>query len=219
MRPVRRSAPLRARFLPVLPVLGLLAGVAAAAALHPSSARAQQGEVSVDGWFGLTSPKGDLGDVNDSGWATGIGGAYRVLDRVSLRLDGTLERTIQGPDCEQSVVIFKNLCGPDAYLWHATASLQLELTEPGSFGEIALSTGGGWSRMEVNAFREFPEFRDSALTWTAAIFAGVEPTDWLTAFARMQGFVMIKDEGGVTEGDPLGREATLVNALGVRVTL
>lgn len=201
-----------------LTVLMLSLGITTLAVSHPALAHAQQGQISLDGWFGLTSPKGDLGDVNDSGWATGIGGAYRVLDRVALRLDGTLERTVQGEPCENGTSIFKNLCGPNAYLWHVTGSVAVELTEPGSFGEIALSTGGGWSRMEVNAFREFPEFRDSGLTWTAAIFAGVEPTDWLTAFARLQGFVMLKDEGGVTEGDPLGREATLVNALGLRVS-
>ena len=88
-----------------------------------------------DARAGIAVPAGDLSDLLGTGPAFGVGVAYSLSPRVALRLDGELE------------ILGKDEGGDEARLWHYTAGLGVELTNPDArtISIAAIVAAGGTS--------------------------------------------------------------------------
>lgn len=108
------------------PGLALAAVLALAVGTSPASAQeAGTHDWAVEARSGIAVPVGGWSDLNvDVGPAVGIGVAYRIHPRISLRVDGDW-LPYPGND-------FEGTSGttPDQTVWHLTAGGELELISP-----------------------------------------------------------------------------------------
>lgn len=128
--------------------------LAFAVALTPVEAQAQAFEqpVTVDVRGGMAVPLGDLGDLADVGPSLGAGVAYRVHPRVSVRGDLQVD-VYSGADFDASSA--RQPSAPDMSLWHYSAGVEFDVTQPGtSRWHVTADVGGGATTIDTDAFDE-----------------------------------------------------------------
>ena len=193
-------------------LLLLLPAVPAPAVAQSATGRAQPaGVASVRA--GASSPKGDLGDLNDDGVLVGLGLGYRLLPRVELRAQLDFQNLERGGRPRA----FGGTVGPQTHLWHYLAGVQVELTDPViSKWEIALNALGGGTYYDISdGPPAVPDYTGHKPTVHLAAQVGYDLFDSATLFARAGGYGILGDAGEPPQ--QLGKEAVLTHVGGLRI--
>lgn len=193
-----------------LAALCLLAVPSAAAA--QSTDRAQPATVA-EIRAGASSPKGDLGDINDDGVLIGLAVGYRVLPRVELRAQLDFENLERGGRPSR----LGGSWGPQTHLWHYLAGVQVELTDPAiSKWEIAVNAlaGGTWVRVRDGP-PAVPDYSGQRGTIHLSGQVGYDLLDSVTLYARAGGYGMMGDAQNFP--NYLGKEFVLTHSGGLRI--
>lgn len=198
--------------LVLLPLACVLALVSVPPAAAQSAGRAQPAGVA-EVRAGASSPKGDLGDLNDDGVLVGLALGYRLLPRVELRAELDFQNLERGgrPRALGGSV------GPQTHLWHYLAGVQLELTDPViSKWEIALNVLGGGTYLDVDdGPPAVPDYAGHVPTVHLSGQVGYDLFDSATLFARAGGYGMLDDR---TEPPTyFGKEFVLTHSAGLRI--
>lgn len=139
--------------------LGAALALALAVALAPMDAHAQgtpgdDRPLSVDARAGIALPFGDLGDVADPGPSFGLGVAYRIHPRISLRVDGDLD-LMGGADFDATSAT--QPAAPDLKLWHFSGGAELDVTRPGlTRWHVTANAGLGATTIDTDPFVDGP---------------------------------------------------------------
>ncbi|MFQ5691196.1 MAG: hypothetical protein ACE5HQ_13105 [Gemmatimonadota bacterium] len=184
--------------------------------LAPRTASAQEvaprGPFSLSARVGLANPTGDLGQLHSSGFFAAVGVGYRILPRVDLRAELGRENLERNGRPSQ----LGGIRGPQADLYHVTAMLEFELTDPNTSGwEVSLGVGGGDTRFEVQQDANFDAISGYWPTLQSALQVGYEFAGRTELFARIDGYLMLGD--AQDPRDYLGKEISVINGLGLRV--
>lgn len=190
----------------------LLLPAAVPPAAAQSAGRAQDpGVASIRA--GASSPKGDLGDLNDDGVLIGMSAGYRLLPRLELRAQLDFQNLERGGRPEH----LGGTVGPRTHLWHYLAGVQVELTDPViSKWEIALNALGGATYYDVaDGPPSVPDHTGYEPTVHLAGQVGYDLFDSATLYARAGGYGMLDDQA--TPPTYLGKEFVLTHAGGLRI--
>lgn len=190
----------------------LLLAAFAEPTIAQSTGRAQPAGVA-EVRAGASSPKGDLGDLNDDGVLVGLGLGYRLLPRVELRAQLDFQNLERGGRRS----LLDGFPGPRTHLWHYLAGLQVELTDPViSKWEIALNALGGGTYLDIeDGPPAVPDFTGHSPTVHLSAQTGYDLFDSATLYARAGGYLMLGD----AQEPPiyLGKEAVLTHSAGLRI--
>lgn len=136
--------------------LGAALALALAVALAPVEAQGQGmmmddgSALSVDARGGIAVPVSELGDVADVGPTVGIGVAYRVHPRVSIRADGDLD-LYGGADFD--AVSAEQPAAPDMTLWHFSGGVAFDVTAPNAARwDVDVEAGAGATTVDTDSF-------------------------------------------------------------------
>ena len=189
----------------------LLLGAAPPAAAQ-STGRAQPATVA-EIRAGSSSPKGDLGDINDDGVLIGVGGGYRLLPRLELRAQLDFENLERGGRPSR----LGGTVGPQTHLWHYLVGVQVELTDPViSKWEIAVNVLGGGTYVDVpDGPSSVPDYTGHRPTVHLSGQVGYDFFDSATLYARAGGFGMTGDAAEFPQY--LGKEVVLTHSGGLRI--
>lgn len=212
--------------------LGAVLTLAFALALIPlaSPAQAQMsgetGTWSIDARGGVAVPAGDLSDAVDVGPTFGLGIAYRVHPRVSIRVDGDLD-IYSGADLQTGAGTFEL---PDLNLWHYNAGVGIELTEPGaSRWDVTANLGAGATTFDGDAFTTsggttVEGLSETYFTANGGLKFGYDVHPNVNVYAGGQWYLAFTDEedtagltGGTGQGEGLDTASSLPLTLGVKL--
>lgn len=190
----------------------LALGAVALLALGTAAPGAAQGMEDspwvVDGRGGISVPAGDVADLNidEVGYAAGLGAGYEVHPRVTVRADGLFERFSGDSPAGGDQA-------PSLNLYHYNAGVEVELTPPrtGRFDVTANVAGGAttWDTDEFTANGSQAELSETYLTANGGLEAGYQVTRNLNVFLGGQWYLQFTDEAetrslaqtaGLTEG-------------------
>ena len=179
----------------------------------PGSSSAQQPAWSVDLRAGLSSPKGDLGDLHDEGFFAGIGLGRRLDSRLEVRLEAGFETLERGGRPDR---LGGGSKGPLADLWHATVLAALELSDPEAGPwEVGLGAGGGATFFDVGGSPTIEARSGTWWTLQGMLYGGYGLDERWTLFVRIDALLMLEDQQ-----EPLGylsKETALLNSAGIRL--
>lgn len=160
-----------------------------------SPANAQQIDeqrFSIEPRAGIAIPAGDLSDVADVGPGVGIGLAYRLTNRLAVRIDGDVD-ILSGLDASGT-----GPEGPDATIYHYGAGLQYALLDPATNRwAIDVNLGAGASTFDVDDFSvggNVVDFSETYFTANGGLQVGYDVTPTVNVFGRGQAFLMFTDE-------------------------
>lgn len=194
--------------------LGTALTLAFALALVPLASPAQaqmMGETSkwsIDGRGGIAVPAGDLSDAVDVGPTFGLGIAYRVHPRVSIRVDGDVD-VYSGADVQTAAGTVEL---PDLNLWHYNAGVGVELTEPGaSRWDVTANVGAGATTFDGDAFTTngttVDGLSETYFTANGGLKFGYDVSRNVNVYAGGQWYLAFTDEedtAGLTPGGQQG---------------
>lgn len=205
----RRSAPGAPGALAAAALLLLGVPPRAAAQYPPRAQPASVAEVRA----GASSPKGDLGDLNDDGVLIGLALGHRLLPRLELR--GQLDVEILERGGRPSRL--GGSPGPETDLLHYLAGFQVELTDPAlSKWEIAVNALGGGTWVEVeDGPPAVPDFSGHEPTVHLSWQFGYDLLQNATLYARAGGYGMLGDRDEFPTY--LGKEFVLTQTGGLRI--
>lgn len=209
-------------------------------ALTPVDAQAQgmmedgMSALSVDARGGIAVPMGDLGDLADVGPTVGIGVAYRVSPRLSVRVDGDLD-LYSGADFGATSAAQPS--APDMTLWHYSGGLQYDVTEPGSSGlSVSANVGAGATIVDTDPFVGGPvenpetgeieaDFNETYFTANGGVRIGYAVHDRVDVYGGAQWYVTFADEEHTavfsalspTEANAFDRAYSVPLTLGVKL--
>lgn len=164
---------------------------------------------------GASSPKGDLGDAGDDGQLLGLSVGYRVLPRLTLKAEGTLQNLERAGDPLER----GGRLGPDIELWHYMGVASLELTNPvRSRWEIVLHGGAGGTHVEGDATERFEASSSEEPTLLAAVDGGYDFGRHVTLFFRADGYLIFGDSPAPDTPPYLGKEVVLTHTGGLRLS-
>ena len=137
---------------------------------------------------GVAIPVGDLDEVGETGGGFGVGLAWRVADRIALRLDGDLE--ILSEDLVGSTVM------PRTFLWHYHAGLELDVTDPETASWLVRVRGGaGGTTYDTQRFYlDGDDFFDVYPSVSGGLSLGRRFTDNLEVGVQGQAFITFADK-------------------------
>ena len=188
-------------------------GILALLVLLPTSVAAQQGRTSLELRLGLGNPTQDLAGLHEEGLALGVGIAHRVRPRVELRLEGALENLEPGGGRSE----LGGAKGPDANAWHLVGGLGIELTDPtASEWEVTYFAQAGITYFDVDESETLPAQTATAPTLNSGLTVGYDIAKPLSLFVRMEAYLMLSDTSD--PDDYLGKEITIVNSIGIRLS-
>lgn len=183
-------------------------------AILPTSVAAQQGRTTVEFRLGLANPTQDLAGFHEEGLALGVGIAHRIGHRVELRLEGALENFEPGAGRSE----LGGVKGPDANAWHLVVGLGIELTDPTATAwEVTVFAHAGMTYFDVDESAALPARTADAPTLNGGLTVGYDVTSSLSFFLRGELYLMMGDRSD--PDDYLGREITIVNSFGIRLSL
>lgn len=189
--------------------LGAALALALAVALAPVEAQGQgmtmnEGSaLSVDARGGIAMPVSDLGDVADIGPTVGIGVAYRVHPRVSIRADGDLD-IYSGTDFD--AVSAEQPAAPDMTLWHFSGGVEFDVTGPGARRwNVSVDAGAGATTVDTDPFVggvvENPEtgqpelsFNETYFTAHGGVKIGYAVNEMLDVYGGARWYLSFADE-------------------------
>lgn len=190
--------------------LGWLAGALLLAL--PVHGEAQQPAWSLDVRVGVSSPKGDLGDLHDDGVFAGVGLERHLSPRWAVRIEGSFESLERGGRPDR----LGGTKGPLADLWHGTALVTFEVSEPGaSPWEVEVGLGGGATYFDIGGSEMIAARTGTWPTIQGILYGGFELSRRWTLFVRIDGYIMVEDQP-----EPQGylsKEFALVNSGGMRI--
>lgn len=188
---------------------GAALALAFVVALAPVDAQAQGmmddgiSALSVDARGGIAVPFGDLGDLADVGPTVGIGVAYRVSPRLSVRADGDLD-LYSGADFGAASAAQPS--APDMTLWHYSGGLQYDVTEPGTERwNVAVNVGVGATIIDTDPFVDGPvenpetdeieaDFNETYFTANGGVRFGYAVHERVDVYGGAQWYVTFADE-------------------------
>lgn len=182
--------------------------LAFAVALTPVDVQAQDmmnegPALTVDARGGIAVPVGDLGDLTDVGPTVGLGIAYRVAPRVSIRVDGDLD-FYSGADF--SAVSAEQTAAPDMTLWHYSAGVEYDFTRPGTQGwQLTANVGLGATIFDTDPFVEEPvenpetgqieaDFNETYFTANGGLKLGYSVHERVSVYGGAQWYMSFTDE-------------------------
>lgn len=189
--------------------LGAALALAFVVALAPVEAEAQGmmmddgSALSVDARGGIAVPVSDLGDIADVGPTVGVGIAYRVHPRVSIRADGDLD-LYGGADFEAASA--EQPAAPDLSLWHFSGGLEFDVTRPdASRWNVTVNAGAGATTIDTDPFVggavDNPETGQSELSFNETYFTanggvkiGYAVNEMLDVYGGAQWYLSFADE-------------------------
>lgn len=211
---------------------GTVTALAVAVALIPLDTPAQAqmagdtGKWSVDARGGIAVPAGDLADAVDVGPTFGLGVAYRIHPRVSIRVDGDLD-IYSGADVATTV---GELELPDLNLWHYNAGVAVELTEPGaSPWDVTVNLGAGATTFDGDAFTTsggatVEGITETYFTGNGGLKIGYDVHESVNLYAGGQWYLAFTDEedtaaltDGTLQTEGFDTASSLPLTLGVKV--
>lgn len=148
--------------------------------------------LSLEGRGGLALPVGDLADITDLGPTAGVGLAFYPSPRFGIRVDGDWQGLGSGEDLTDREA-------PDIDLWHATAGLELGLTDSRtSSADVSLNLGGGFTVFDAgtfeNAVGQLIDFSETYFHLNGGVRLGTSPDTPVGFFVSGQAFVVFTEE-------------------------
>lgn len=189
--------------------LGAALTLAFVVVLAPVEARAQGmmmddgSALSVDARGGIAVPVSDLGDIADVGPTVGLGIAYRVHPRVSIRADGDLD-LYGGADFEAASAA--RPAAPDLRLWHFSGGVEVDVTRPDAARwDVTVNAGAGATVVDTDRFVggavENPEtgelqldFNESYFTANGGVKIGYAMNEMLDVYGGARWYLSFADE-------------------------
>lgn len=171
----------------------------------PAQVEAQVAErpLSVDARGGIAVPTGDLADLVDAGPSFGLGLAYRVHPRVSVRVDGDLD-LYGGADFDDPGAVQSG--APDMKFLHFSGGLEYDvLRRDQGHWNVTVNGAGGMTVIDSDSFREGPvtnpetqeeeiAFLESYFTANGGLKVGYAVTPMATVYAGAQWYVSFADQ-------------------------
>lgn len=203
----------------------LLAGALLLAGANVAAAQQVDGpRFSIEPRGGVAVPAGDLSDVADVGPSVGIGFAYRLTNRLSVRVDGDAD-IFAGLDADGSAPE-----GPDVTIFHYGAGAEYALLDPSANRwEINANVGAGASTFDVDEFSADGspvDFSETYFTVNGGLQVGYDVTPTVNVFGRGQAYLMLTDEEDTAvfnainpEIDPAGFDSAWSIPLSVGVAI
>ena len=143
------------------------------------------GRWGVSAGAGVGLPAGDLADLTDPGFTTGLDLSYRVHPRIALRAGGSVEFL---PASDELVAIG---AGSDLDLWHYDAGVEVALLPPGrSPWSLTLDLGAGASTFDF----ETSESTETYFTTSGGLRVGYALTPMLDVYVGGDAHLMFADE-------------------------
>jgi len=167
----------------------LLAVLAALSVVRPVDAAAQD-KLTVDARGGVAVPASDLADLFDVGPSVGVGLAYRLTSRVSLRLDGDVDilNGASGPGGD----------GPDMNIYHYNAGVAVNLIGADTRGwNVDVNVGAGASTFDSDSFQvngTIRDFSETYFTTNGGVRVGYDVSRSLNVFVGGQAYLMVTDD-------------------------
>lgn len=178
-----------------------LSAAAAAAALLllaapvPATAQEESPAGSDPPWtaglrLGASSARGDLGQLTSGGWLATLALERRVLGRALLRG----EVGIQSFEPGGAPGTLGGEPGPDVEVYHFTAGVGLELTDPAlSRWGISLTGGAGSAYVVSDGSPALPDFSGHRATLRAGGRVGYDFSRYLTLYLRADVHQLLED--------------------------
>jgi len=174
----------------------------------PIAAHAQS-RISVDARGGVAVPASDLADLEDVGASLGIGFAYALSSRVSLRIDGDAD-ILSGSDSGVS-----GSSAPDLNIFHYGGGVAVSLLEPGSSRwNLAVNVGAGAATFDSDTFSAngvSQDFSETYFSTNGGLRIGYDLSSRVNLYASGQAYLMFTDDADTaifgqvsSEVDPSG---------------
>lgn len=179
---------------------------------------------SIEPRAGVAIPAGDLSDAADVGPSVGIGFAYRLTERLSLRVDGDAD-ILAGLDSEGT-----GAEGPDVTIFHYGAGVDYALLDPSANQwSVGVNVGAGASTFDVDEFSvggSPVDFSETYFTINGGLQVGYDVSSAVSVFGRGQAYLMFTDEADTAvfsainpEIDPAGFDSAWSIPLSVGVAI
>lgn len=175
------------------------AAAALALLLLPAPAHAQEADgdpTSLDPpWtvgvrLGPSSPRGALGELTTNGWIGGLAVERRFLGRGLLRAEAAFE----GLDSGGAPATLGGAAGPEVQLYHYTAGLGVELTDPVvSRWDLSLLGGVGATYLVSENSPALPDFTGQRPTVRLSARAGYDFSPSVTLYLRADAYQLVDD--------------------------
>lgn len=151
----------------------------------PGTADRTPGRWGVSAGAGVGLPAGDLADLSDPGFTTGLDLSYRVHPRIALRVGGGVELL---PASDELAAIGQ---GSDLDLWHYDAGVEVALLPPRrSAWSLTLDLGAGASTFDF----ETSETTETYFTTSGGLQVGYALTPMLDVYVGGDAHLMFADE-------------------------
>lgn len=170
--------------------------------------------LSVDARGGIAIPEGGLKNLVDVGPSVGLGLAYRVHPRVSIRADGQLD-LYGGADFDSQTAT--QSAAPDVNLWHVSGAVEYAVLRAGEGSwNVAVHGGGGITTIDSDSYvdgtvtnprtqEEEISFLESYFTVNSGLRAGYAVNPMTTVYAGVRWYWVLtdaEDTAGLATLDP-----------------
>lgn len=207
-----------------LPIAAVVAGLLLFVLGSPTAAQSSDprdpghGPLSLDLRGGYATASGDLGDVSDEGVVVGGGISYRVVGRLALHSELTVEKLRRGGRPH----LLGGIRGPRTTIWHLLLGGELELSdERATPWSVWAMLAGGASYFDVTGPPDAGVSISSQTDWkptlAGAVSLGYSFTRTVGVVGRSALYSMFGDRG--KEGEFLGNERSIEISLGFRFSL
>lgn len=180
------------------PRISLAMSLLVAAFVLPGPAVAQptdEGRATDPTWtvgarLGPSSARGALADIVSQGWIGGISVERRILEQGLLRAEAAVQKFQRGG----APNVLGGEAGPELGLYHYTAGLGLELTDPViSRWDISLLGGIGGTYVTSSRSPTIPDYTGHRLTLRLSGRVGYDFSRSVTLYLRADAYQLVSD--------------------------
>lgn len=154
--------------------------------------------------LGPTGPRGALGELTSNGWIGGAAVERHLLGRGLLRA----ELAVQDLGAGGAPEVLGGVRGPEVQLYHYTAGLGVELTDPAaSRWDVSLLAGAGGTHLVSEESPALPDFSGHRPTVRMSGRVGYDFLRSVTLYLRADAYQLVDDAAAPA---PLDRAQTLL---------
>lgn len=140
--------------------------------------------------FGLSSARGDLGRLTTGGWIAGVAAERRLLGSGLIRGEAGLHSFDPGG----APGSLGGDPGPEVEVYHYTAGVGVELTDPVlSRWDVSLTAGGGGAYVVSDGSPALPDFSGNRATLRAGGRVGYDFSRSFTLYLRADVHQLLED--------------------------